>query len=52
MAGSDILAVGQAFREAADELLVVADQLADQDAQRADSTPVVIAVTVGASAGR
>jgi hypothetical protein len=39
-AGTDIVAVAQAFREAADELLAVANQLAEQDGQRADSRVV------------
>ncbi|HEX3804177.1 MAG TPA: helix-turn-helix domain-containing protein [Solirubrobacteraceae bacterium] len=38
MAGSEIVVVGQAFREASDQLLAVADRLAQNDAQRADRT--------------
>jgi excisionase family DNA binding protein len=35
MAGHDIVAVGQAFREAGDELLAVADELAEEDGEHA-----------------
>jgi excisionase family DNA binding protein len=38
MAGTDIVAVGEALRQAADELLAVADQLAGDDAERTHST--------------
>jgi excisionase family DNA binding protein len=38
MAGSEIVAVGQAFREASDQLLAVADRLAENDDRRADLT--------------
>jgi excisionase family DNA binding protein len=37
MVGADIIALAGAFRDVADELLAVADQLADGDFQRADS---------------
>jgi excisionase family DNA binding protein len=40
MEGTDIIALAGAFRETADELLAVADQLADGDFQRADSTAI------------
>jgi excisionase family DNA binding protein len=38
MAGDDIVVVGQAFREASEELFAVADQLADHPSERADRT--------------
>lgn len=38
MAGTDIVAVGEALRQAADELLGVADRLADDEAERSRST--------------